>query len=361
MAGTTRSAVLEGKERLVVREFPLPEIGPDEALLRVERAGVCGTDTKYFHGKLEHPVPLVLGHEILGRIAQIGARAAERYGLQVGDRVEVESRVPCGLCHACHTGVYRYCQARRGYGTSISAGEPPHLWGAYGEHLYVAPGSIMHRVDPELPADAAAVIGIVANGIQWACYYGGVRVGDAVVVQGPGPEGLGCALAARQAGASTVVVTGLAADAPRLALARELGATHTLVADQEDVVARVRELTHGEGPQVVLDVTGSPRALPLSLEMVRRQGTVVLGGLMGTSTATSLYTDQFIWKEIRLQGVYTHSAESTRAAVKLVESRQFPLERMVTHHFSLDDAEQAVRAAGGELPELRPIKTVIVP
>ncbi len=361
MAGTTRSAVLEGKERIVVREFPLPEIGPDEALVRVERAGVCGTDTKYFHGKLEHPTPLVLGHEILGRIAEIGERAAERYGLQVGDRVEVESRVPCGLCHACHTGVYRYCRAGRGYGTSIAATEPPHIWGAYGEHLYVAPGSVLHRVDPGLPADAAAVIGIVANGIQWACYYGGVRVGDAVVVQGPGPEGLGCTIAAKEAGASTVIVTGLAADEPRLALARELGADHVIVADQEDVLARVRELTDDEGPQVVVDVTGSPRALPLSLEMVRRQGTVVLGGLMGTSTATSLYTDQFIWKEIRLQGVFTHSAESTRAAVKLVETRRYPLERMVTHRFSLDEAEQAVRAAGGELPDLKPIKTVIVP
>jgi alcohol dehydrogenase len=361
MAGTTRSAVLEGKERLVVREFPLPEIGPDEALVRVERAGVCGTDTKYFRGKLDHPVPLVLGHEILGRIAQIGERAAARHGLQVGDRVEVESRVPCGQCHACHTGVYRYCSARRGYGTSISADEPPHIWGAYGEHLFVAAGSIMHRVDGELPADAAAVIGIVANGIQWTCYYGGVRVGDAVVVQGPGPEGLGCALAAKEAGAATVIVTGLSSDAPRLALARELGADHTLVADEEDVLARVRALTDGEGPRLVVDVTGSARALPLSLEMVRRQGTVILGGLMGTSTATSLYTDQFIWKEIRLQGVYTHSAESTQAAVKLVESRRYPLERMVTHRFSLDEAEQAVRAAGGERPDLQPIKTVIVP
>jgi alcohol dehydrogenase len=358
---TSRTAVLEGDERLVLREFPLPSIGPDEALVRIERAGVCGTDTKLFHGKLERPLPLVLGHEILGRIAAIGERVAERYGLAVGDRVEVTSRVPCGACHACHTGVYRYCRARRGYGTSIPATEPPHLWGGYSEYLYVAPGAILHRVDPEVPADAAAVISVVANGIQWVCYHGGVRVGDPVVIQGPGPEGLGCLVAAKEAGAAPLIVTGLSVDAERLALARELGADHVLDVEREDVVARVREWTEGEGAAVVVDVTGSPRALPVSLELVRRQGTVVLAGLAGKGAATPLYTDQFIWKEIRLQGVYTHGVEATRAAIKLVESRRYPLERLVTHRFPLAEAEQAVRAAGGELPGVRPIKTVIVP
>ena len=112
--GTTRAMVLERAEELRLTEFPRPAIGDDAALLAVELAGICGTDVKTFHGKLPYPMPLIMGHEILGHVAEIGDGAAERWGLRVGDRVAVEGSVPCWSCVRCHTGQYRFCQRKRG-------------------------------------------------------------------------------------------------------------------------------------------------------------------------------------------------------------------------------------------------------
>src|SRR5579859_4024960 len=98
----TESMVLEAPEKLAMRSFDIPDIGPDEGLLEVELAGICGTDWKTFHGKLSYPMPLILGHEILGRLAQVGSRLSERTGLTEGERVTVAGSVPCWSCRACH-------------------------------------------------------------------------------------------------------------------------------------------------------------------------------------------------------------------------------------------------------------------
>lgn len=347
---TVRAAVLEGVERMSVRSFELPEVGPDEALLRVELAGVCGTDYKYYHGKLEAPYPLILGHEILGRIAAIGERAAQRYGVRVGDRVEVEGSVPCWACEWCLTGNYRFCRSKRGYGTRTPITQPPGLWGAMAEYMYLAPGSIVHKMPEHIPTRAAAVASIVANGIYWLRTRGGVTVGDTVLLQGCGPQGLAATVIARESGARTVIVTGLARDAARLQLARELGADHTLVADREDVVARVKEITEGHLADVVLDVSGSPRAIQTSVQCTRPLGTLVLGGLTGTGVETPMQMDLLAWNEIRLQGVYSKGAGSILPAIEFMATRgqRYPLERLISHVYPLEGAEEAIRSSGGQ-------------
>src|SRR2546423_98241 len=107
---TARAMGLEDVERMQLQTVPLPHIGEDEALLRVEMVGICGTDYKYYHGKIAAPLPMILGHEILGHLAAIGERAAARYGLRAGDRVAVEGSIPCWACAACQSGQYRFCR-----------------------------------------------------------------------------------------------------------------------------------------------------------------------------------------------------------------------------------------------------------
>ena len=114
MTANSRAAVLEGPEQMAIREYPLPALSTDDALLRIEMVGVCGTDWKYFSGKLTVPYPIILGHEILGRIAEIGERAADKYQVKVGDRVLVEGSVPCWSCGRCRSGEYRFCERRQG-------------------------------------------------------------------------------------------------------------------------------------------------------------------------------------------------------------------------------------------------------
>ena len=348
MARKIAAAVLEDVQTITMRDFDWPPIGPDDALLKVEMAGVCGTDLHVFDGTLAAPMPIILGHEILGHVAAIGAGAARRHQIREGDRVTVEGRVPCWSCEYCLTGAYKFCVAKRGYGLHLPTTEPPALWGAMAEYMYLAPGSILHRVPPGMPARVAVVASIFANGIQWLRRYGDASTGDTIVVQGAGPQGLAAAVVARESGASQVIVTGLARDAARLDLARAFGADAVVVADREDVVARVADLTGGRLADVVLDVTGSPKAIEASLSMLRPRGTLVLAGLTGRDTLTTLKLDRVVWNEIRVQGVYTKGADAIVSALDFLETRghQYPLDRMVSHVYPLAEAAAAIRAAG---------------
>ncbi|MDP2728669.1 MAG: alcohol dehydrogenase catalytic domain-containing protein [Dehalococcoidia bacterium] len=362
MARKALSAVLEKPGSIVVREFDVPEVGPEEGLLKVEMVGVCGTDPKYYHGKLPVPYPIILGHEILGRIAEIGEVAAKRYGVAKGDRVVVESSTTCGHCRYCLIGSYRLCENKRSYGINVTSTTPPHLWGAYGEYMHLTPGSIIHRISETVPAEAAVLINaVIANGIQWVRNLGGASIGQAVVIQGLGPQGLAMTLAAKESGAYPIIVTGLSADQDRFELAQEFGADHYINVQEEDVVARVREITKGQMADIAVDVTGSSDAILKSLDMVRKQGTLVCAGLTGTGTVTPLPMDRIVLNEIRVQGVFSKGVDAVASAVKLVESRRYPLESMVTHKFPLKEAEQAVQAVGGEVPGVRPIKAVLIP
>jgi alcohol dehydrogenase len=363
MTTTSRAAVLEAPEQIAVREYPLPVLGPDDALLRIEMVGVCGTDWKYFSGKLSVPYPIILGHEILGRIADIGARAADRYRVAVGDRVLVEGSVPCWSCGRCRSGEYRFCERRQAYGTRTSSKLAPHLWGAMAEYLFLAPGSILHKISPEVPAGTAVAAALLANGIEWLRDRGNVTLGDDVVIQGCGPQGLAATVVARESGARRVIVTGLARDTARLDLARRLGATHTIVADQENVEERVREITGGRMADVCLDVSGSVTGPPVSIRLVRALGTVVLGGLAGKDAVAPMILDQIVWNEIRLQGVYVKGERAYSKAIDFIETRaaEYPVDEIVSHVFPLERAEDAIRAAAGQRVPDGFVKAAIVP
>jgi alcohol dehydrogenase len=356
------AAVLEGPERITLREYPLPGIGPDDGLLRVEMAGICGTDVKYYTALEPTPYPIILGHEILGTIEQIGRKAAERYRVREGDRVLVEGSVPCWSCHQCLSGEYRFCPNKHGYGTQTSSAEPPHLWGAMAEYMYLAPGSILHRIEPTMPAETAIAAALLANGIEWLKRKGSVELGDRVLIQGSGPQGLAAIVVARECGAGQVIVTGLARDAARLRLARQLGADTTIVADEEDVVERVRELTDGRLADVILEVSGSPTAIAASCELVRPLGTLVLAGQTGRDTLTPLKLDRLVLKEIRVQGVFIKGQVAYAKALDLARSRgsQYPIHQIVSHTYPLDQTERAILDASGMGPATF-VKSAITP
>jgi alcohol dehydrogenase len=340
--------VLEGPKTLRMRTLPLPSIGPDEALLRVEMAGVCGTDVKYFGGTLPLPYPVILGHEILGSIAAIGERAAARYQAGEGDRVLVEGSVPCWSCGRCRSGEYRFCRHKRTYGSRTSIAEAPGLWGALAEYMYLAPGSILHRIPRDVAPQSAISAALLANGVEWLVQKGGASLGDRVVIQGSGPQGLAAVAVAAEIGARQIIVTGLATDATRLALARELGAHHTIVADESDARSEVTRLTDGDLADVVLDVTGSTAAVATSMDMVRTLGTVVVAGLAGKDARVSFDIDRLVWNEIRLQGVYVKGEAAYAKALELIDraGSRLPIERIVSHLYPLEEAESAILAAG---------------
>jgi len=162
-----RAAVLVDDRRLEVQEFPRPETGPDDGLLRVEASGICGTDVEQYHGaarSLGQPYPAVLGHEPVGIVEEVGEVAARRWEVQPGDRVAVEPFFPCGRCEACRDGRYSACSGRPSLYSFVATGVPPSLWGGHAEYLYLHPNSILHKLSPDLPADLAVLFNRWAPG-----------------------------------------------------------------------------------------------------------------------------------------------------------------------------------------------------
>ncbi|MEA3442732.1 MAG: zinc-binding dehydrogenase [Chloroflexota bacterium] len=360
-----KAMVLEAPRRMSLQMFDLPDIGPEDGLLKVEMVGVCGSDPGIYRGKKgrkPRPYPIIMGHEMVGEIAEIGDAAARNHRVHKGDRVIVEYAFGCGHCEACLKGDYTQCESNLCYGSMISCKDAPHLWGAYAEYMYIAPRAIVHKVSETLPPEAAILVcAVLGNAIKWLRIKGGVSIGDTVVIEGPGQQGLAGVIVARESGASDIIVTGMSVDEARLALAKEFGATYCCNIEKENLWKVVSEITDGKMADIVLEVTGHPQGLISSLDLVRNRGTIVMPGLYGMDKEIPLIMDKVIYKEVRVLGVFSHDISSVIPAIKLAESRKYSLERMVTHRFRLEEAERAVQVAGGEVKGEHPIKVVIIP
>jgi threonine dehydrogenase-like Zn-dependent dehydrogenase len=363
---TSRAVVQTAPRRLELRELPVPDIDDDSALLRVEACGICGSDAEQYAGVLPVQLPVVPGHEPLGVIERIGDRAAKRWGVDVGDRVAVESIIRCGQCRACVAGRYQLCRGR-GRGVLFGHGyvpldHPPGLWGAYADLMYLDPLSLVHRVRKDIPASLAVMFNPLGAGFRWAVEIPATGPGDTVLVLGPGQRGLASVIAARSAGADTIIVTGLTRDAAKLALARELGADHVIDVEREDVRQRVRELTGGRGADVVVEVTANA-AEPVAeaLHYVANGGRIVLAGVKGLKAVPDFVSDLVVLKEITIRGAFAVTSRAYESAIRLIESGRVPLAKMHTHDFPLEDAERAIQALAGELPGAPSIHSCLVP
>ena len=354
--------MLVAPRRMELRDFPLPVTGDDDGLLRIELAGICGSDIHHWdgHSAVVRNAPALLGHEIVGRIEQVGAAAAERWQVRAGDRVIVEASFGCGRCEWCRRGSYQMCGDDQGYGGRISAVNPPHLWGAYGQFLFLPPRARVHRVSERIAPEVGVVIGaVLANGIRWVQTVGNAAVGDTVVVFGPGPQGLASTIAAHAAGASRIIVVGLARDHARLSLAREFGARDTLIAS-DSTVADIADLTEDRLADLVIDVTASATAAGQAASVVRPLGTFVMAGSKG-GVPVELPWDKLVAREVRTLGVNSHESQAVRTAVQLAETGRYPLDRMLTHRLPLDQAAEGIELVRSGAPSDGVIKVALDP
>lgn len=361
---TTRAMVLVEPGRIEERRLPLPTLGDEDGLLRVEAVGICGTDVQQYRGRLPGVgavTPVVPGHEIVGRIEAAGRRALRRWGVAVGDRVVLEEVLRCGRCPTCRQAGSRGCQQLRVYGITVSVDEPPGLWGGYADHVYLAPTLVLHRVPDGVSAEDAALVVPLANGIRWAGTVPGTRPGDTVVVLGPGQQGLGCVVGALRAGAAQVILTGRSRDRRRLEIGARLGAI-TVDVDADDAVPVVLERTGGRGADTVVDATAESTAPVVeAIDMVRHGGTVVLAGLKAGAAVPGFVSDHVVLKEVCIRGVGGHDGASIDAALELLASRHFPLHLLHSHTLSLAEAEQALRLVAREIPGEDPVHVILVP
>ncbi|MBW2423958.1 MAG: alcohol dehydrogenase catalytic domain-containing protein [Deltaproteobacteria bacterium] len=358
---TSLAMVQTGHRQLEPREIAIPEIDDGSAILQIEACGICGSDYEQFEGQLPAPLPVIPGHEPLGRIAAIGDGAAARWGVDVGDRVAVETLLACRSCPTCVSGHYQRCSDLRVY-SLITTETPPGLWGAYSQYMFLDPGSIVHKMDPGLPASLAVMFNPLGAGFRWAVEIPGTSVGDSVLIMGPGQRGLASVIACKQAGASQIIVTGLAQDASKLEVARRFGADHVIDVENEDLVSRVRELTGGAGVDVVVDVSPyATKPVTDAMAVARRGGTIVLAGIKGDRPVPDFLSDVVVGKELTIKGATGVTSSGYRAAIRTIESGAVALESMHTHDFRLEDAELAIRTLAREIPGDESIHSCIVP
>ena len=370
MKGDAEALVLRAPRELELRSLPIPEIGADDGILRVEACGLCGTDHEQYTGHVHAAHGFIPGHEVVGTIERAGDRALERWGVEIGQRVAVEVFNSCRACDACKAGVYRRC-ARNGMATMVGfvdVEKPPALWGGYATHLYLQPDAMLLAVPAGMDPVLATVFNPLGAGIRWAVTVPQTKPGDVVVVLGPGIRGLCACVAAKRAGASFVMITGVGpGDAARLALARSFGADLAVDIATTDAKRALREATGGRLADVVVDVTAkAPAAFAHAVSLAAMGGTVVVAGTRGGGGTPGFDPDHVVYKELTIRGALGVDVVAYREALDILASGEFPFALLPREVVGLDALEPLLQRMAGEPGALAsggaaPVHGVLVP
>jgi threonine dehydrogenase-like Zn-dependent dehydrogenase len=351
---SARCVVLEAfGEPVSIRAVELEHPGRGSLVVAVDYGGVCGTDVHLQAGNLAIPVPLVLGHEGVGRVDAVGdgtARDALGSPLEIGDRVAWASSIACGECFYCRDAQEpTLCERRRVYGITRSLEEPPHLTGSWAEKIQLVPGTTVIRLNEAHPSEAVIALGCAGpTVVHGLLHIAPVRPGESVVVQGAGPVGLAAAMYAHLAGAGMVVMIG--APSGRLELAEHLAVGDERLdielVEVEQRLERVGELTGGRGADLVVECTGVPAAVSEALDLARPGGRVLVLGQYTDRGPTPLNPHLITRKQLGVLGSWAFSAahylEYVRTLPQLLA--RFPLEQLITT-FPLERAQEALDAA----------------
>lgn len=358
---SARAMVLQAPRDIQERRFEMAEPEPGGGWIQVEATGICGSDVPYWAAPGPLKYPMVMGHEIVGRIAAVDERRPG--GSSPGDRVMVEEAIPCWQCPVCLSGRQRICPRQIRYG-GAPVSTWPFLWGGYADYVYLHPRAILHRV-PEGLSPAAATLAIpVSNGLDWLGRAAGLRPGESVVVHGPGQHGLACVAAAARLGAGRIVMTGTRHDGRRLEAARALGADAAVVADADagNLDEMITGALGGRAPDVIVDVT--PRAAEPILSAVRLlapAGRLVLAGAKRGELVSGFDPDLVFRKELSILGVAARSSQSMAAALAWLAEKPETFEPLDGTVLALGELELGLAMAGGELAGDRPVHVVVTP
>ncbi len=329
------------KGTFTLKEYPLSDPAPGTVLIKQEMCGVCGTDMHMYHGRLPGILyPMVMGHEIVGRIAALGKGVKTDFlgrELKEGDRVILDPGIACGKCYLCNFAkTPACCMEGFCYGFNDSSQYP--LSGGFGEYVYLhEPGTSILKT--ELPAELAVLAEPLSCGI-YAVRRSKIKLGDTVVIQGSGAIGLSAQIAARLSGAGKIIHIGGPSDL-RIELAKTFGADVTVnvtqVTDPQDRIQIVKDQTRGIGADVVFECSGTPAAIPEGLDMLRISGTFVeMGHFTDVGDITLNPFAHLCNKNINLQGTWGAETEDMVRALQILENRFYPYDRLITHKMPLN-------------------------
>jgi L-iditol 2-dehydrogenase len=311
-------------------EVPEPELREGTVILRVEAAGICGTDVQIYHDRFQgYNVPVTMGHEFSGTIESVGKDVPD---LNPGDRVVSETHaVICGECEYCRTGVYNLCQTRKGFGYGVD--------GAFAKLVRVRKG-IIHRLPEEIPLKEAALIEPLSVAVNAMTRNSRVLPGESVLVIGPGPIGLFCLQGARVSG-GRVTVVGTERGQGRLELAMRLGAAETLF--DRDLRKGIEDGALRNTFDVTVVATGNAESFELGLRATRPGGRVVYVG--ETTEKSSFPLNLIERKNITVSGSFSHNWPVWEDSISLARHGAVDLSSLISHEFGLADWESAFETA----------------
>ena len=328
-----KAAVLESLDNLVLRDVPTPEIGDDDALMRVEAVSICGSDVRIVHhGNPRVKMPAIPGHETAGVIVKAGKNVKR---VKEGDRVALGADVPCGQCHWCRNGLGNNCAINYAIGYQIP--------GAFAEFMKLprlvleeGPVSTFSNTLTFEEAALAEPLACAINGLELV----NMSLGKSVVIFGLGPIGCMMIDLARVMGATKVI--GIQRSKLRMEIARQYGADVYVNSSEEDVIARCREETGGEGPDVVITTSGSVEVHEQSIEMVAHRGYVNLfGGLGKDVRPMSVLSNVIHYRECFVTGSHGSTPRQHSLALQLLERGMVRVKPIITHHYPLTQIGEA--------------------
>ncbi|CAG9433105.1 L-threonine 3-dehydrogenase [Providencia alcalifaciens] len=317
---------LKAEPGIWMTDVPKPELGHNDVMIKIRKTAICGTDVHIYNwdewSQKTIPVPMVVGHEYIGEIVEIGQ---EVKGFKIGDRVSGEGHITCGHCRNCRGGRTHLCRNTIGVGVNRP--------GCFAEYL-VIPAFNAFKIPDNIPDEIAAIFDPFGNAVHTALSFD--LVGEDVLVSGAGPIGIMAAAVCRHVGARHVVITDV--NDYRLELAKKMGVTRAVNVSRENLKDVMNELGMKEGFDVALEVSGAPAAFQTMLDTMNHGGRIALLGIPPSSMATDW--SQVIFKGLFIKGIYGREMFETWYKMATLVQSGLDLSPIITHEFSIDDFQK---------------------
>lgn len=329
----------KGEGNVELMEMPEPELTPDKVLLEVNCCGICGTDLHVYHDTFRNYPPVILGHEFSGRVVEVGSNVAE---VKVDDVFSVlgATAVTCGKCSYCYRGEFMFCKNRRGMGHGVN--------GAFTKFVAVRPDQLF-RVPQGISMEEAALVEPLAAAVHAVCDVAKFKLGDVVLVSGPGPIGLLCAKLLITQGIKTIVA-GTSDDELRLNLADQYGVARTVKVDREDLMEVINDETGGVGVDVAIECAGAEASVQNCMKVLRPLGQYVQVGHFGKDLRVPW--DFIAFRQLRIEGSVGYTRDTWSQTIRILEQGKLKVLDVITHKlpltewkkgFDLSEKKQAVK------------------
>lgn len=319
-------AKLKREPGIWMYDAAMPSIGANDVLIKIKKTAICGTDIHIYNwdewAQKTIPVPMVVGHEYVGEIAEVGK---EVVGLKVGDRVSGEGHISCGVCRNCKAGRRHLCRRNVGVGVTRP--------GCFAEYLAL-PAVNAYPIPADISDDLAAIFDPFGNATHVALSFD--LVGEDVLITGAGPIGIMAAAVARHAGARYIVITDV--NDYRLELARKMGFQHAVNVTHDSVEKAMKDLGMTEGFDIGFEMSGSAQAFNMMLVNMNHAGKIALLGFLPHST--TIDWNQIIMKGLIVKGIYGREMFETWYKMVAMLQSGLNIDAIITHHFNIDDFQQ---------------------